>query len=275
VIRANDADEFVEAFHRISRILSSHRGKQRYLLVESFVPGPEVALEGLLTGGDLHVLALFDKPDPLDGPYFEETLYVTPSRLSQRVQGMIAAATARAVGALGLREGPVHAELRLGAGGPYVIEVAARSIGGLCSNVLRFGEGLTLEELILRHAIGIVDVPSDRESEASGVMMLPIPRAGELRAVYGIEAAREVDGVEDVTITIPLGHAVVPLPEGDRYLGFVFARGRTAAAVEKALREAHSRLGFIIAPPGGEPEAEVCVRAAPAGRILPVLASSR
>jgi biotin carboxylase len=225
------------------------------LIVESFLPGPEVALEGLLVGGRLHVLALFDKPDPLDGPYFEETLYVTPSRHPAAVQDAVADVSARAAAALGLREGPLHAELRLGPGGPYVLEVAARSIGGLCSNALRFGTGLSLEEVILRHALaardpaGAVALVPERERQAAGAMMLPIPRGGILRAVRGRAEALAVPHVEEVTVTIPLGQPVVPLPEGDRYLGFVFARAESPATVEAALREAHARLRFVITAP--------------------------
>jgi biotin carboxylase len=276
VIRADDPAEFVQAFQRIAAMLAADGARSTHLLVESFLPGPEVALEGLLVDGALHVLALFDKPDPLDGPYFEETLYVTPSRLPAGTQEAIAATTARAAAALGLHDGPLHAELRLGTGGPYVLEVAARSIGGLCSNALRFGTGLSLEELILRHALatrgnaeGAAALP-ERERRAAGAMMLPIPRAGTLRAVRGRAEALRVPGVEEVTITIALGQPVVPLPEGDRYLGFVFARGDTPAQVEAALREAHRHLGFVITAPSESTEASECLPATPARRTLPI-----
>ena len=252
VIRANDPDAFVAAFRRIAAIL--RRDDVRVsgaaadaLLVEEFVPGREVALEGLLMAGGLQILALFDKPDPLDGPFFEETLYVTPSRLPQDVQERIAHVTLRACAALGLTEGPVHAELRINERGPWVIEVAARSIGGLCSRTLRFGTGMTLEELILRHALGWKIESLDRERQAAGVMMLPIPRAGRLRAVHGKDAAEAVPGVEEVAITAHVGQELVPLPEGWQYLGFVFARAETPAAVERALRAAHACLAFDIA----------------------------
>jgi biotin carboxylase len=276
VIRADDPIEFVEAFRRIAAMLAADGPGQAHLLVESFIPGPEVALEGLLRAGALHVLALFDKPDPLDGPYFEETLYITPSRLPAPTQEAIATMAGRAAAALGLQAGPLHAELRLGEVGPFVLEVAARSIGGLCSNALRFGTGLSLEELILRHALAAQEGPSrgvplpERERQAAGAMMLPIPRAGTLRAVRGRAEALEVPGVEEVTITIARGQPVVPLPEGDRYLGFVFARGDTPAEVEAALREAHRRLGFVITAPGEPTEEAECLPARPARRMLPV-----
>jgi biotin carboxylase len=243
VIRANDAREFVAAFHRIAAILEVVEGP---LLVEEFVPGAEVALEGLLTGGALHVLALFDKPDPLDGPFFEETIYVTPSRLSQAVQARIAAVTRDACSALGLTEGPIHAELRVNARGPCVLEVAARSIGGLCSRTLTFGTGLSLEELILCHALGRPLQSLERERRAAGVMMIPIPRAGRLAAVHGTDEAAAIQNVDEVTITMHPGQAVIPLPEGWQYLGFIFARAETPAAVEDALRRAHARLRFDI-----------------------------
>jgi biotin carboxylase len=251
VIRANDAREFVAAFRRIAAILESvdaplpdeARGA---LLVEEFVPGREVALEGLLIGGTLHVLALFDKPDPLDGPFFEETIYVTPSRLAEAVQARIAAVARDACAALGLTEGPIHAELRLNARGPFVLEIAARSIGGLCSRTLTFGTGLSLEELILCHALGRPLESLERERCAAGVMMIPIPRAGRLAAVGGADEAAAVDGIEDVAITMHSGQEVVPLPEGWQYLGFIFARAETPDAVERALRRAHALLRFDI-----------------------------
>ena len=253
VIRADDAAEFVAAAERIARILEAPDvaplgETARQILVESYIPGVEVALEGLLVDGTLHVLALFDKPDPLEGPFFEETIYTTPSRLAEDDQQAIVAATRRAVAAVGLRDGPVHAELRLNARGPWVIEVAARSIGGLCARVLRFGVGVSLEELILRHAIGLEIVTLERERRPAGVMMLPIPGAGVLRAVTGVDAACAVAGIDGVTITLPIGQPAVPLPEGHRYLGFIFAHGASADAVEATLREAYGCLDVAIEP---------------------------
>ncbi|MFL5441900.1 MAG: ATP-grasp domain-containing protein, partial [Myxococcales bacterium] len=218
-------------------------------LVEQFLPGPEVAVEGLLTAGNVSVLAFFDKPDPLDGPYFEETLYVTPSRHPQPLQSACAAAVQEATRALGLVHGPVHAELRLTPDGPRILEVAARSIGGLCGRTLRFGVGIALEELLLRHAIDPASaLPTDRERRAAGVLMLPIRRGGVLQEVRGIESAKSVPGIEDVVITAHLDEEIVPLPEGSSYLGFAFARGDSPAQVEAALREAGSRIEMVVAP---------------------------
>ncbi|MCH8169326.1 MAG: ATP-grasp domain-containing protein [Proteobacteria bacterium] len=217
-------------------------------MVEDYIPGAEVALEGLLVGGALTVLALFDKPDPLEGPYFEETIYVTPSRLDAGVQDAIATTVRRAVATLGLREGPIHAEMRLNEGGVWLIEIAPRSIGGLCSRALSFGAGGRLEDLILRHALGLPVPAAELEHPATGVMMIPIPGAGTLAAVAGLEAARAVAGIDDVTISIPPGGVVVPVPEGNRYLGFIFARADTPEAVVAALREAHGALEFTIEP---------------------------
>jgi len=253
VIRADDADAFVAAFRRIVAILddadvTALGATARHILVEDYIPGREVALEGLLMGGALEVLALFDKPDPLEGPFFEETIYVTPSRLAPPVRARIAEATARAVAALGLREGPVHAELRVTDDGVRVIEVAARSIGGLCSRVLEFGAGLSLEDVILRHALRRNDLVTERAATPAGVMMIPIPAAGVLRGVEGLAAARAVPGIADLRITIPKGQRVVPLPEGNRYLGFLFARGESPAEVEATLRTAHAALRFSIEP---------------------------
>jgi len=252
VIRANNVDQFMAAFRRIAALLARDDVEisgdaAQYLLAEEYIPGLEVALEGLLLGGTLHTLALFDKPDPLEGPYFEETLYVTPSRLPTAVQGAIERVAAAACTALGLVEGPVHAELRFNDAGPWVLEVAARSIGGLCSRTLRFGTGMTLEEIILRHALGWPIETLTRERRPAGVMMIPIPRAGRLQAVRGQASAQSVAGVEDVTLTAHVGQELVPLPEGWQYLGFIFARAETADAVEAALRDAHARLKFEIA----------------------------
>jgi len=251
VIRANTTEQFVVAFKRIAALLARDDvavtgDAARYLLAEEYVPGLEVALEGLLIGGTLHVLALFDKPDPLEGPFFEETIYVTPSRLPERVQRAIRATTAAACAALGLTEGPVHAELRVNDDGPWVLEVAARSIGGLCSRTLRFGTGMTLEEIILRHALGWTIDTLERERPAAGVMMIPIPKAGVLNDVQGLCEAKATRLVEDVVISAHVGQEVVPLPEGWQYLGFIFARGDAPADVEDALRIAHSRLRFGI-----------------------------
>jgi len=251
VIRTNTTEQFVVAFKRIAALLARDDvtvsgDAARYLLAEEYMPGLEVALEGLLIEGRLHVLALFDKPDPLEGPFFEETIYVTPSRLPERVQAAIRATTSAACAALGLSEGPVHAELRVNDDGPWILEIAARSIGGLCSRTLRFGTGMTLEEIILRHALGWSIATLERERPAAGVMMIPIPRAGILRKVDGVDDAKMARHVEDVVISAHLGQELVPLPEGWQYLGFIFARAGTPAEVEDALRIAHGRLRFAI-----------------------------
>jgi biotin carboxylase len=249
VIRANTVDQFVAAFRRITALLERDDvtvtgDAARYLLAEAYVPGLEVALEGLLVRGALQTLAIFDKPDPLEGPFFEETIYVTPSRLPAAVQQRIVDVTGEACEALGLTEGPIHAELRANDDGPWVIEVAARSIGGLCSRTLRFGTGMSLEEIILRHALGWPIASLVRERKPAGVMMIPIPRTGRLRAVHGLPEARATTGIEDVTITAHVGQELVPLPEGWQYLGFIFARADEPAEVEDTLRRAHSHLRF-------------------------------
>jgi biotin carboxylase len=240
VIRADSPEQATRAARRVRAIVDEP------ILVERFVAGPEVAVEGILRSGSLDVLAIFDKPDPLDGPYFEETIYVTPSRHAEAVQRDIAVLVRRAADGLGLTEGPVHAELRLTNDGPVLLEVAARSIGGLCARSLRFGLGVSLEEVILAHALG-VEVTTTRESAASGVMMLPIAKAGVLQEVAGQQAAREVTGIVGLEVSINPGRPVTPLPEGDRYLGFLFARGDTPDQVEASLREAHARLDVVIA----------------------------
>jgi biotin carboxylase len=252
VIRADDPEGFVAALARLRAILAEPDAAAcgepaRQVLIEEFVPGHEVALEGLVVKGRLRVLALFDKPDPLDGPYFEETIYLVPSRHPAAEQAAAAAVAQAAVTAVGLADGPVHAELRCNDRGPWLIELAARPIGGRCGAVLRFGGGqVTLEEVVVRHALGMALPTLEREPLAAGVMMIPIPGAGVLREVRGVAAAKAVPLVEDVQITAHPGERLVPFPEGSRYPGFIFARGDTPAAVEAALRQAHGRLEFVL-----------------------------
>ena len=247
VIRANHRAEFVAAFHRIGVLLRDrdiqclNEEHHRFIQVEKFIEGREFALEGILTRGRLRTIALFDKPDPLDGPYFEETIYVTPSRETSETQAAIVRTTESAVEALGLTEGPVHAEMRVNSRGVWMLEVAARPIGGLCARVLP-----GLEELILRHAAG-EDVTPERMPGAAGVMMIPIPREGLYSSVEGIVEARAVASIEDVVITAKQGQKLLPLPEGNSYLGFIFARAESAEVVEAALRASHERLSFEIA----------------------------
>jgi len=262
VMRADNGAEFVTAVERLSRILAqketAKRGgaAAREVLAETFIPGREVAVEGLLTEGSLRVLTIFDKPDPLDGPYFEETIYRTPSAAPGLVQRAIVDEVGRAAAALGLRHGPIHAECRVNDRGVFVLEVAARPIGGLCARALRFEHGVasreidsrSLEELLMRHALGEAPDGWSRESSASGVMMIPIPRRGIFRRVTGIDEARRVEGVEDVRITAKPDQLLVPLPEGASYLGFIFARGARGADVEDALRASHRLLHFTIDP---------------------------
>lgn len=309
VIRADNQEELVAAFERLRALLRSpeiraerndaHEG----VLLEGFVPGREYALEGLLHHGVLTVLALFDKPDPLDGPFFEETIYLTPSEASDGVQAAITDAVARAARAIGLHHGPIHAECRVNlsilrraadrpeegrettlrqARGPsgqvcvFVLEVAARPIGGLCARALRFDRGgvdpdgirksgrrlrtgaesripnpeskIPLEELLLRHALGESPDEWRREGCAAGVMMIPIPRRGVFRDLDGLDEARGVSGVDDVRVTAKPGQMLIPLPEGASYLGFIFARGNHPREVDRALRAAHRRLRFTIDP---------------------------
>ncbi|MCI0402716.1 MAG: ATP-grasp domain-containing protein, partial [Acidobacteria bacterium] len=254
VIRADSPDEFIAAFERVAALLSrpeiqAHKDDATdWLMAESYLSGREFAVEALLTRGQLRVLALFDKPDPLEGPFFEETIYVTPSREDAATQQQIVAAVEQAARALGLTHGPIHAELRLTRDGPRLLEVAARNIGGLCSLAVRFQTGFALPELILRHACGLPIDPVAREDAAAGVMMIPIPESGMYEGVSGVEEAREVSGIEDVVITAKEKHHLERLPEGASYLGFIFARARTPGEAEAALREAHRRLRFRISP---------------------------
>jgi biotin carboxylase len=241
VIRADDLDAATAAAERIRAIVDGP------LLAEEYVPGVEVAVEGLVVDeGRVEILAVFDKPDPLEGPFFEETIYVTPSRLPPETLALVHDLTARAARAIGLTGGPIHAEIRIDGDRASVVEIAARSIGGLCARTLRFGAGIALEELILRHALGLPVDDLERERAASGVMMLPIPRAGVLEAVRGQDEARAIAGITGLEITVPPGRRVVPLPEGDRYLGFLFARADRPEQVEAALRAGYAALDVSL-----------------------------
>src|SRR5476649_820895 len=258
VMRADDEASFERAFERLRALLAQpdvraeRNEAHATALVEAFIPGREYALEGLMHHGALHVLAIFDKPDPLDGPFFEETIYVTPSSATDEGHRAIVDGVTHAAQALGLHHGPIHAECRVNAGGVFVLEVAARPIGGLCARALRFGGigGVVgpLEEMLLRQALGEDPAAWQREAGASGVMMIPIPRRGVFRHAAGLDEAGRVAGIDEIHITAKPDQLLVPLPEGASYLGFIFARADCAADVEQALRDAHARLVFTIDP---------------------------
>ena len=255
VIRANNPTEFAAAVERVVRVLESaevqatREPELNRILVERYIPGAEVALEGLLDKGRLRVLALFDKPDPLVGPYFEETIYVTPSRLPAEMQQRIFACASDTVRALGLTDGPLHAEFRVNEQGPWILEASPRPIGGMCARALRFGPGrMFLEELLVRHTMGLADTELPREPLAAGVMMIPVPATGILQEVGGVKQAEATPGVDEVHITARLHDPIAAWPEGSSYLGFIFARGEQPENVLSALRGAHARLRFTIVP---------------------------
>ncbi len=247
VIRVDHPLQVPPVVERIRRILAvAGQNPNEPILIERYIPGKEIALEGLLFEGALDVLALFDKPEPMEGPYFAETMLVTPSRLHPEILEEVETVTARAVRALGLREGPIHAELRVDGNRVAIIEVAARSIGGLCGRSLHFGLlGATLVNLLLRHALGM-HTNTRREDIASGVLMIPVPSAGTLQAVNGLGAARAVPRITEIAVTIPLGTYVIPLPDGARYLGFLFAKADTPLEVETSLVAARNELEIVI-----------------------------
>jgi biotin carboxylase len=258
VMRANTPAELDAAARRLRALLSRkdvraiRSGLEDTILVEGFISGREFAIEGVLSRGALQTFAIFDKPDPLDGPFFEETIYVTPSNLDRAQQDAVLAEVGRAVAALGLTNGPIHAECRVSAGGIYILELAARPIGGLCSKVLRFDrvpgiDGASLEDVLLRHAVGGDVSTIAREAPAAGVMMIPIPRKGTLKRVQGIDQASAIAGIEEVRITAKTDQLLEPLPEAGSYLGFIFARGSTPDVVVGLLKDAHAQLRFEIA----------------------------
>jgi hypothetical protein len=257
VIRADHPAEFVAAFERIRRLLRSpevrilRQESSEFIQAEQYIEGDEFAIEGVVDRGRFRILAVFDKPDPLAGPYFTETLYVTPSRLDPAKQQLIATTLARAVESLGLYHGPVHAEARLNARGVWLLEVAARPIGGLCSRALRFqspglGANVSLEELLIRFALDERIDEIRREEPASGVMMIPVLEEGILERVEGIEEAQRVPGIGEIILSARPTERLVPWPEGSSYPGFIFARGPSPEFVEDALRKAYRRLRFVL-----------------------------
>ena len=251
VIRADNREALLSACARVHDILTREGISDDYIrsqvLVEDYVGGPEVALEGLLRQGELDVLAIFDKPDPLEGPFFEETYYVTPSRHSTTLQQQIIHTVKAACAGMGLCEGAVHAEVRLSESGCIIIEVASRTIGGECARLLTFGTGHSLEDLVIAHAVGR-PLAIESATGAAGVLMIPIREAGILRRIEGITAARAVPHIEDILISIRDGYELVPLPEGSSYLGFMFASAATPERVEAALRTAHAKLNIVVVP---------------------------
>jgi formate-dependent phosphoribosylglycinamide formyltransferase (GAR transformylase) len=259
VIRADTAEEFVRGFERIRALLRTpevgvlREETSNFIQVESYVEGAEIAVEGIVDRGRLRILAIFDKPDPLVGPYFEETIYVTPSRLAAETQQHVIQTLGRAVQALGLYHGPLHAELRINRGGVWVMEVAARPIGGLCSRALHFrvplvDDNVSLEELLIRLALGLDVSRIYRENAAAGVMMIPIPQAGIYQETQGIDEALATPGIEEIHITAKVSQKLVPLPEGSSYLGFIFGREHSPEFVEDALRHAHEKLRLVLTP---------------------------
>ena len=259
VIRADATEEFVRAFERIRALLRTpevgvlREETSHFIQVESYVEGAEIAVEGIVDRGRLRILAIFDKPDPLVGPFFEETIYVTPSRLAAETQQHVIQTLGRAVQALGLHHGPLHAELRINREGVWVIEVAARPIGGLCSRALQFriplvDDNVSLEELLIRLALGQDVSRIYRENAAAGVMMIPILHAGFYQETQGVDEARATPGIEEIHITAKVSQKLVPLPEGSSYLGFIFGRGHSPEFLEDALRHAHEKLRFVLTP---------------------------
>jgi biotin carboxylase len=251
VIRVDSVTELTQACRRIESILQGEQqlnaDSRRFVLLEEYIAGDEVAVEGLLVNGELQILTIFDKPEPLEGPFFEESYYISPSRLALAVQEDLQQTIQRACQAYGLTEGPIHAECRINDKGVWILEVAARTIGGMCGRLLSLGIGQSLESLVIQHALGL-PVKIKTQQPAAGVLMIPIPRSGVFKRVEGILKAQRIEGVDEVNIQVPSGHPIQTLPEGSSYLGFIFAQGETPAQVEAALRQAHACLHIVIDP---------------------------
>ncbi|MBS1256004.1 MAG: Alanine--anticapsin ligase [Deltaproteobacteria bacterium] len=251
VLRVNNEQEFKEGFQILTDLLSQKKIKKRggeeanYIMVEEYIPGNEVSIEGIVSQGKLKILAIFDKPEPLEGPTFEETIFVTPTTLSGSMQSSLYETAQQAMETLGIVKGPVHIEVRINSNGNYILECASRSIGGMCSKILEFQGGMSLEELILRSSLGRNIEKSNLSDTAKGVMMMPIKNSGKLKEMRGVEEAISVDGITDLQITIKPGEMLDPLPKGDRYLGFLFAEGKNQEMVIKDLKNAWSKIEVV------------------------------
>ncbi|MEA1888175.1 MAG: ATP-grasp domain-containing protein [Pseudomonadota bacterium] len=249
VIRADTYEELNHGLQRSLKIISEETDlyEKTHLLLEQYIPGREFAIEGMLSDGQLNILAIFDKPDPMEGPYFEETYYISPARISICERRLLVDTVQDACQAFGLITGPIHAECRINPQGAWLIELAARTIGGLCSRLLSFGTGYSLEQLVLANAIGL-DLPIELNEGAAGVLMLPTKQAGILRRVEGVMKAEKVKYIDGVEISLREGYHVTPLPEGASYLGFIFSSAPDSDKVEQALRDAHAVLNPVVAP---------------------------
>jgi len=252
VIRVNTTKELAKGIKTINELLSLEEIRERggeqsdWILVEEYIPGKEVAIEGIVSESKLKVLAVFDKPEPPVGPTFEETIFVTPSILPEKTLYSLFKTAQNAVNALGIVKGPVHIEVRINSRGNYILECASRSIGGLCSKILEFQGGMSLEELILRSYLGRNVEKSKLTGSARGVMMMPTEKMGTLKEIRGVENALNVKGVIDLQITVKPGEKLEPLPKGDRYLGFIFAEDENQELVIKALKNAWSKIGVVL-----------------------------
>lgn len=245
VVRADSPGEFIAMWRRVWQIIRS-TGACPELLVEEYVSGGEVAVEGLVDNGKLHILTVFDKPDPLEGPYFEESIYVRPTNLTPEVVRRIDECLSSALSMINFRHGPVHAEFRISSSGPVLIEIGPRPIGGRCSRSMHFANGATLEEVVLRHALGQDSLPNEEAIGSSGVMMIPKTESGILLEFSGVREAEKIAGIEEIIITASKGMRMEPLPEGAGYLGFIFARASSRESVVAALRSANEKIEWVV-----------------------------
>lgn len=251
VIRVNNQSELLDAARRVTKLLAQQTDlepiEKQSVLLEEYIHGEEIAIEGIVDNGRFQLLTIFDKPDPLYGPFFAETFYITPTRLDSEAIDKVCQVVQSACDAYGIKTGPVHAECRLRDAQVYLIEMAARTIGGLCSDILEYGLGCTLEDIVLKQAIGCGSKNTFSET-AAGVLMIPVTQHGILKRIEGLLYASKIEFIEDINIQLRDGYELVPLPEGNSYLGFVFAKAPSYEQVEQALRKAYACLNVVVAP---------------------------
>lgn len=256
VIRANDEHTLRQAYRRLRRIIRDHEldngGRPPSAhLVERYLPGSELSCELLLQYGAPEVITEFGKPLPLTGPYFEESIYLTPPALGAALRREVHELSMAAAKALGFYHGPAHCEIRLTPDGPKVLEIAGRLLGGACAGSFRDRLGEDLDALLLRSALGeriTLPAPAD-DAPTVGALMIPVPGEGRVVAVRGDDGARRVPGVRDVSLQTEPGEIVVPFPEQACYaVGFVSASGPDEAAVVGSLGQAAAQISLELTP---------------------------
>lgn len=249
VIRVDNTEQLKVACERLRPILADSPNifEQTHILIEAYIDGIEIAYEGYLQNKKLNTITIFDKPDQLTGPYFAETIYVTPSSLDNDLQLAIKMEIEKSCKAYGLVTGSIHAECRIDKNNKvWILEIASRTIGGDCARILD-NNNYSLEEMAILLSIG-KNITIKKSKKARAVMMIPIKQKGLLKRVEGLSLANKVKHIDSIDIIINQGHELIPLPEGNQYLGYIFSSADTSEKATEAIRMAYDILTFITSP---------------------------